>query len=331
MVMLESPGAEARLRRLRRTPSMRRLVNETTLSASNFIAPVFVRYGTGITEPVEAMPEVNRYSVDRLGSYVSRLADSGIPAVLLFGIPETKDEVGSGAYASDGVVPEAIAEVKRSAPGLVVAADVCLCEYTSHGHCGVLNGEEVDNDRTLPLLAKAAVEYARAGADIVAPSAMMDFQVAAIRTALQDAGLGDTVIMGYSAKFASSFYGPFREAAGSAPSFGDRRAYQMAPGNARQAMREIEKDIQEGADMVMVKPALSYLDVIAKARSKFDVPIAAYSVSGEYSAIKAAAINGWVDERSMALEVLTSIKRAGADMIITYFAEAAAGWLKEGS
>ncbi len=319
-----------RLRRLRRTESIRALVSETALSASNLVAPVFVRYGTGVTEPVQAMPGINRYSVDRVGAYARRLAKAGIPAVLLFGVPAAKDEVGSGAYASDGVVPKAIAEVKRAVPDMVVAADVCLCGYTSHGHCGVLKGGQVDNDGTLPLLVKAAVEYASAGADIVAPSAMMDFQVASIRKGLEEADITDTLLMGYSAKFASSFYGPFREAAGSAPSFGDRRAYQMAPGNTRQAMLEIEKDIQEGADMVMVKPALSYLDVIAKARSRFDLPIAAYSVSGEYSAIKAAAMNGWVDEKAMALEVLTSIKRAGADMIISYFAEAAAGWLKGG-
>lgn len=328
--MIERSEQAVRMRRLRKSESIRRLVNETTLSASNFMAPVFVRYGSGAVEPVEAMPGVNRYSVDRVGSYAGRLAGANVPAVLLFGIPEAKDGIGSGAYAPGGVVPRAIVEIKKNAPELVVAADVCLCEYTSHGHCGVLKDGQVDNDGTLPLLAKAAVEYARAGADILAPSAMMDFQVAAIRSALEDAKLSDTLVMGYSAKFASSFYGPFREAAGSAPSFGDRKAYQMAPGNARQAMREIQKDIEEGADIAMVKPALSYLDVIAKARSKFDVPIAAYSVSGEYSMIKAAAMNGWVDERAMVMEVLTSIKRAGADMIITYFAEAAARWLKGG-
>jgi len=328
--MPERREAETRLRRLRKTEPIRRLVSETALTASNFIAPVFVRYGKGVTEPVEAMPGVNRYSVDRVSEYATRLEEAKIPAVLLFGIPESKDEVGSGAYASEGVVPRAIAEIKKTTPSMVVAADVCLCEYTSHGHCGVLKGGQVDNDATLPLLAKAAVEYARAGADIVAPSAMMDFQVAAIRSALEDARLSETLVMGYSAKFASSFYGPFREAAGSAPSFGDRKAYQMSPANSRQAMREIEKDVQEGADIVMVKPALSYLDIIAQARSRFHLPIAAYSVSGEYSAIKAAAMNGWIDERAMAMEVLTSIKRAGADVIITYFAEAAAGWLKEG-
>lgn len=328
--MLDQLDAPVRLRRLRGNRSIRELVKETELNPSDFIAPLFVRYGTGVTEPVEAMPGVNRYSVDRVGGYASRLADAGLRSILLFGIPEAKDEAGSGAYATDGIIPKAIAEVKKSVPDMVVAADVCLCEYTSHGHCGVLRGREVDNDRTLPLLARAAVEYAKAGADIVAPSAMMDFQVAALRLALDDSGFSDTLVMGYSAKFASSFYGPFREAAGSAPSFGDRRSYQMGTGNLRQAMREIKKDIQEGADIVMVKPALSYLDVVAKARSKFDLPIAAYSVSGEYSAIKAAAMNGWVDEKSMALEVLTSIKRAGADLIITYFAEEAAAWLKEG-
>ena len=328
--MLDQPDAPVRLRRLRGNRSIRELEKETELNPSDFIAPLFVRYGTGVTEPVEAMPGVNRYSVDRVGGYASRLADAGLRSILLFGIPEAKDEAGSGAYATDGIIPKAIAEVKKSVPDMVVAADVCLCEYTSHGHCGVLRGREVDNDRTLPLLARAAVEYAKAGADIVAPSAMMDFQVAALRLALDDSGFSDTLVMGYSAKFASSFYGPFREAAGSAPSFGDRRSYQMGTGNLRQAMREIKKDIQEGADIVMVKPALSYLDVVAKARSKFDLPIAAYSVSGEYSAIKAAAMNGWVDEKSMALEVLTSIKRAGADLIITYFAEEAAAWLKEG-
>ena len=258
-----------------------------------------------------------------------RLAEARIPAVLLFGTPESKDESGSGAYAGNGVVPRAIAEIKKAAPDVLVAADVCLCEYTSHGHCGVLKDGQVDNDRTLPLLAKAAVEYARAGADMVAPSAMMDFQVSEIRSALEEARLSETLVMGYSAKFASSFYGPFREAAGSTPSFGDRRAYQMGYPNSRQAMREIEGDVREGADIVMVKPALSYLDVIAKARSRFDLPIAAYNVSGEYSAIKAAAMNGWVDERAMVMEVLTSIRRAGANMIITYFAEAAAGWLRE--
>ncbi len=328
--MIEREGSEVRLRRLRKTEGIRQLVRETRLDPSSFVAPIFVRYGRDLVEPVGAMPGVNRYSIDQLGSYVTRLSDAGIGAVLLFGLPESKDEVGSQAYTSDGIVPLAISEVKKAVPSMVVAADVCLCEYTSHGHCGVVQNGKVDNDRTLPLLGKAAVEYAKAGADIVAPSAMMDFQVAAIRAALEEAGLDETLVMGYSAKFASSFYGPFREAAGSAPSFGDRKAYQMSPANSREAIREIETDISEGADIVMVKPALSYLDVIVKARSRFDLPIAAYNVSGEYSMIRAAGINGWIDEKSIILEVLTSIRRAGADLLITYFAEQAAGWLREG-
>ncbi len=328
--MLERESSVVRLRRLRKSETIRQLVKETSLDTSSFVAPVFVRYGKNVVEPVDAMPGVNRYSVDQLGSYVERLSDTGIRAVLLFGVPESKDEVGSQAYSSDGIVPRAISEIKNAVPSMLVAADVCLCEYTSHGHCGVIQNGQVDNDRTLPLLGKAAVEYATAGADIVAPSAMMDFQVAAIRTALEEARLGETLVMGYSAKFASSFYGPFREAAGSAPSFGDRRTYQMSTGNSREAIREIEKDVNEGADIIMVKPALSYLDIIVKARARFDLPIAAYNVSGEYSMIRAAGMNGWVDERAMILEVLISIRRAGADMIITYFAEQAAGWLREG-
>jgi porphobilinogen synthase len=327
--MFEEEGAGVRLRRLRVSDSMRRLVNETDLQASRLIAPIFVRYGERVVEPVEAMPGVNRYSVDQLAGYVSRLQNAGIRTVLLFGIPESKDEQGSQAYASDGLVPRAIAEIKRTAPSVLVAADVCLCEYTSHGHCGVIKGGRVDNDLTLPLLARAAVEYARAGADIVGPSAMMDRQVGAIRSALDDSGHQETIVMSYSAKFASSFYGPFREAAGSTPSFGDRRTYQMSNANSREAMREIEEDIREGADVVMVKPALAYLDIIAKARARFNLPLAAYNVSGEYSMVKAASGHGWLDERTAAMEVLTSIRRAGADMIITYFAEQAANWLKE--
>ena len=306
---------------------MRALMNETTLDPSDFIAPIFVRHGSGVVEPVEAIPGVNRYSVDRVGDNADRLSGMGIRAVLLFGIPEVKDEVGTQAYAEDGVVPAAIREIKRASPSMVVMADVCLCEYTSHGHCGVIQSGQVDNDRTLPLLGKAAVAYAKAGADVVAPSAMMDFQVKALRDALDGNGLQNTLIMGYSAKFASSFYGPFREAAGSAPSFGDRKGYQMPSGNGREAMREIEADIKEGADLVMVKPALPYLDLISKARASFDVPLVAYNVSGEYAMIKAAGSKGWIDEKAAALEVLTSIKRAGADLIITYFAEEAATWL----
>lgn len=324
-------GDTVRLRRLRVSKPIRLLLGETDLSAPKLVAPVFVRHGEGVVEPIQAMPGVDRYTLDRLGPYVARLWESGVRSVLLFGIPATKDESGSQAYAPNGVVPSAIRAIKATYPSMVVVADVCLCEYTSHGHCGLIKDGAVDNDATLPLLARASVEYARAGADIVAPSAMMDHQVAAIRATLDIAGLDETLVMGYSAKFASSFYGPFREAAGSAPSFGDRRAYQMNGGNAREALREIQADVDEGADIIMVKPALPYLDVIARARSRFDLPLAAYNVSGEYSMIKAAASNGWLDEKKAAMEVLTSIRRSGADIIITYFAEQASGWLKEGT
>ncbi|MDG6956996.1 MAG: porphobilinogen synthase [Nitrososphaerota archaeon] len=322
------PPDSLRLRRLRGTEGMRAILNETTVDPSDFIAPVFVRYGSGLVEPIAALPGVNRYSVDKVAGYAARLSDAGIRAMLLFGIPEAKDELGTQAYAADGIVPSAIREVKRAVPSMLVMADVCLCEYTSHGHCGVTRDGQVDNDETLPLLGKAAVAYANAGADVVAPSAMMDFQVRALRGALDQNRLQRTLVMGYSAKFSSSFYGPFREAAGSVPSFGDRRGYQMPPGNGREALREIESDLDEGADLVMVKPALPYLDVISRARARFDAPIAAYNVSGEYAMLKAAGSRGWIDEKAAALEVLTSIKRAGADLIITYFAEEAAGWLR---
>jgi len=288
-----------------------------------------VTEGSGIVEPIESMPGVSRYAVDRLANYVARLRDAGVSSVMLFGITSSKDEAGSQAYSPTGIISRAVAEIKRRFPDEVVMADVCLCEYTSHGHCGILRGGSVDNDRTLPLLARAAVEYARAGADVVAPSAMMDGQVGAIRIALDSEGLESTVIMGYSAKYASSFYGPFREAAGSSPSFGDRRSYQMDPPNSREAMRELSSDAKEGADILMVKPALAYLDVLSKARSSFDLPIAAYNVSGEYSMVKAAVAQGWIDEKKATLEILTSIKRAGADIIITYSAEQAANWLAE--
>jgi porphobilinogen synthase len=304
-------------------------VRESRVHPSSLVAPIFVREGTAIVEQIDAMPGVNRYSVDQLPDYVARLAASGVRSVLLFGLPLSKDELGSSGYSPDGVIPTAIREIKKHRPETVVMADVCLCEYTSHGHCGVVRGGTVDNDRTLPLLARAAVEYARAGADVVAPSAMMDGQVRAIRTQLEDADLDDRIVMSYSAKYASSFYGPFREAAGSKPAFGDRRAYQMDPPNSREALSEIAQDIEEGADIVMVKPALAYLDVISRARSRFDVPIAAYSVSGEYSMVRAAALNGWLDEAGVAYEILTAIKRAGADIIITYFAEQVADWLNQ--
>jgi len=305
------------------------MLRESRVHASNLMAPVFVKDGERVVEPVEAMPGVNRYSVDTVSNYVGRLLDEGVRSVLLFGIPASKDESGSEAYSSEGVVPRAIEELKSHFDSLVVAADVCLCEYTSHGHCGVLDAGGVSNEMTLPLLAKAALQYARAGADIVCPSAMMDGQVLAIRKALDDSAHEERLVMGYSAKYASSFYGPFREAAGSAPAFGDRKGYQMSPANSREAMREIDSDVREGADIIMVKPALAYLDVIGKARAKYDAPLAAYSVSGEYSMIKAAAARGWLDEKGAAIEVATSIRRAGADIIITYFAEQLAAWLRE--
>jgi len=321
--------AVGRLRRLRRSDAIREMLMENRLHVSNLVAPVFVKDGERVVEPVEAMPGINRYSVDTVSNYVGKLADVGIKSVLLFGIPGSKDEAGTGAYSSDGVVPRAIRELKSQFPALVVAADVCLCEYTSHGHCGVLEGGDVSNEKTLPLLAKAALQYADSGADVICPSAMMDGQVLAIRDALDRSSHEETLLMGYSAKYASSFYGPFRDAAKSAPSFGDRKGYQMNPANSREAMREIDSDVKEGADMVMVKPALPYLDVISRARSRYDVPIAAYSVSGEYSMIKASSAKGWLDERGAVMEVATSIRRAGADIIITYFAEQLAVWLGE--
>lgn len=325
------PGrrVDERLRRLRRTEAIREMLRESRVHASNLMAPIFIKDGERIVEPVEAMPGVNRYSVDTVSEYVGRLVDEGVKSVLLFGIPASKDESGSEAYSSNGIIPRAIEELKSHFDSLVVAADVCLCEYTSHGHCGVLDRGSVSNEMTLPLLAKAALQYASAGADIVCPSAMMDGQVLAIRRALDESAQEDRLVMGYSAKYASSFYGPFREAAGSTPAFGDRRGYQMSPANSREAMREIDSDVMEGADVIMVKPALAYLDVISKARAKYNVPLAAYSVSGEYSMIKAAAARGWLDEKSAAVEVATSIRRAGADIIITYFAEQLAAWLRE--
>jgi porphobilinogen synthase len=326
-----SRRVDERLRRLRRTEAIREMLKENRVHASSLMAPVFVKDGVRVVEPVEAMPGINRYSVDTVSEYVGRLVDEGVRSVLLFGIPKSKDESGSGAYSSDGVIPRAIAELKSHFDSLVVAADVCLCEYTSHGHCGVLDGSGgvVSNGLTLPLLAEAALQYARAGADVVCPSAMMDGQVLAIRKALDDSSYEERLVMGYSAKYASSFYGPFRDAAKSAPAFGDRKAYQMSPANSREAMREIDSDVREGADIVMVKPALAYLDVISRARERYDVPLAAYSVSGEYSMIKAAGAKGWIDERGAAMEVATSISRAGADIIITYFAEQLAAWLRE--
>ena len=323
---LDTP-AFARLRRLRATPGLRRLVRETVLTPADFIAPFFVTHGLDVRRPVSSMPGVAQLSVDQLLPEVRALAALGVPAVLLFGVPAEKDAVGSEAYAADGIVQRAIRAVKDAVPEMVVVGDVCLCEYTDHGHCGVVEGGRILNDPTLDLLARMAVAQVEAGADIVAPSDMMDGHVAALRRALDHAGQAETPVMGYSAKFASAFYGPFREAAESAPQFGDRRTYQMDGANGREALREIEADLAEGADIVMVKPALAYLDLIRDARAETRLPIAAYNVSGEYSMVKAAAAQGWLDERAVTLEILTSIKRAGADMIITYHAADAARWL----
>ncbi len=321
-----------RPRRLRRTETLRRMVRETQLSADDLIAPLFIAEGHGVNRPINSMPGHAQRSVDRIDGELDAIRELGIPAVLLFGIPLHKDAEGSGAWDAAGPVPSAIRAIKRHTPDMLVVADVCMCEYTDHGHCGVLadtpGSGEVLNDPTLVLLARAAVAYAEAGADIIAPSAMMDGQVAAIRAALDDAGFTHIPIMSYAAKFASAFYGPFREAAESTPRFGDRRAYQMDPANGREALHEVALDVAEGADMLMVKPAGAYLDIIRAVRERYDLPLAAYQVSGEYAMIKAAAANGWIDERRAALESLTAIKRAGADMIITYYAKEAAHWLR---
>ncbi|HMA36309.1 MAG TPA: porphobilinogen synthase [Chloroflexia bacterium] len=320
-----------RPRRLRQGATLRAMVRETTLDAADFIYPLFVVDGQGVERPIGSMPGHAQRAVDRLAPVVAELGPLGIPAVLLFGIPARKDATGSGAWDPQGPVPRATAEIKRRHPALVVIADVCMCEYTDHGHCGLLADAQgtVLNDETLALLGRAAVAYADAGADIIAPSAMMDGQVAAIRAALDAAGHAGVPILAYAAKFASGFYGPFREAAESAPRFGDRRGYQMDPANGREALRELALDFAEGADMLMVKPAGPYLDIIAAARARYDLPLAAYQVSGEYAMIKAAASQGWIDERRVALESLIGIKRAGADLIITYYAQEAARWLAE--
>jgi porphobilinogen synthase len=315
---------ENRPRRLRRNETLRRMVRETSLSVSDFIYPLFVVPGSGVRDPVGSMPGVYHLSVDQLRQEAGEAKDLGIPAILLFGIPEKKDEVGSGAYGEDGIVQRAVRELKKNVSDLLVVTDVCMCEYTSHGHCGVIKDGEVDNDATLDLLARTALSHAQAGADMVAPSDMMDGRVGAIRLVLDENGFSHVPIMSYAAKYSSSFYGPFREAAHSAPQFGDRRSYQMDPANSREAIREISLDVEEGADIIMVKPALAYLDVIRWARREFDLPLAAYNVSGEYSMIKAAAEKGWLDGNRVMMEVLTSIKRAGADIIITYFAKDAA-------
>jgi porphobilinogen synthase len=304
------------------------MVQETRLHPSSLIYPLFVQEGKGIVEEISSMPGVSRFSPDRLGAEIAEIISLGLGSVILFGIPDEKDPTGSSAFDENGVVQQAIRTIKQEAAEMVVITDVCLCEYTSHGHCGVLDGEEVDNDATLDLLARMALSHAHAGADMVAPSDMMDGRVRAIRSVLDDAGFSAVPIMSYAAKFASAFYGPFREAAESTPAFGDRRSYQMDPANLREAMREIALDIEEGADIVMVKPALAYLDVLREARERFGHPLAAYNVSGEYAMVKAAAARGWIDEDRIVREILTSIKRAGADLIITYFAKQMAGKLK---
>ena len=318
-----------RFRRLRASEEIRSLVQETRLSAKELIYPVFVKEGENIKAPVESMPDIYQWSPDRLDEELERVSGSGIAGLLIFGIPEHKDELATEAYSENGITQRAICHIKEKYPHLLVIADVCLCEYTSHGHCGVVCCGKIVNDDTLPLLAKMAVSLADAGADIIAPSDMMDGRVAAIRKALDSAGHINTPILSYSAKFASGYYSPFRDAAQSAPAFGDRRTYQMSVTNGREALREIADDIDEGADMVMVKPALAYLDIIRAARDRFDLPIAAYNVSGEYSMVKAAAANGWIDEKRIVLENLIAIKRAGADIIITYHALDAAEWIKE--
>src|SRR5690349_12001444 len=330
------PFPQTRLRRLRQTPVLRDLVRETRLNPGDFVMPLFVEAGLdgrgGGRDPIQSMPGVDRLSISAAVEEAGEVAALGIPAVLLFGIPDHKDEEGTGAYDDEGVGQPATRAIKRHHPGLLVMTDVCLCEYTSHGHCGLLRTDgSVDNDSSVDLIARTAVSQARAGADVVAPSDMMDGRIGAVRSALDEEGLTDTPIVAYSAKFASAFYGPFREAADSTPAFGDRRAYQMDPANADEALREALLDVQEGADVVMVKPALPYLDVIRRVKDETRLPVAAYNVSGEYAMIKAASAAGMLDERAAVLEALTSIRRAGADIIITYHAKDAARWLQHRS
>ena len=319
-----------RFRRLRQTEEMRSFVRETRIGREDLIYPVFVQEGRDIREPVPSMPGVFRYSIDRLDEILARIKSLGIPAILLFGIPGHKDERGSGAYDPEGITQRAIRFIKEKMPSLLVIADICLCEYTSHGHCGLVGDGQVLNDETLPLLARAAVTNADAGADIIAPSDMMDGRVAAIRKALDEEGHKNVPVLSYSAKYASGYYGPFRDAAESAPQCGDRRSYQMDPANARQAGEEMEDDLEEGADMLIVKPALAYLDILKMARDRFAVPVIAYNVSGEYSMVKAAARMGWIEEKRIVMENMIAMKRAGADRIITYHALDVAGWLSEG-
>lgn len=318
-----------RFRRLRTSEAMRRFVRENRVAVEDLIYPMFVAEGENLKNPVPSMPNIYQYSLDRMGEELERVAGAGIPAILLFGIPAHKDEKGSGAYDPEGITQRAIRIIKEKYPNLLVIADVCLCEYTSHGHCGLVQGEEILNDETLPLLAKMALTMAQAGADIVAPSDMMDGRVGAIREALDTNGFCNVPILSYSAKYASGYYGPFRDAAGSAPHFGDRKSYQMDPANGREALREILDDLDEGADMIIVKPALAYLDILKSARENVSVPVIAYNVSGEYSMVKAAAANGWIDEKRIVMENMVGMKRAGADRIITYHALDIAEWLRE--
>lgn len=320
---------DIRLRRLRLLPELRELVAETRLQQSDFVMPYFVRPGRKIRKPVESMPGTFQLSIDELVKECKAARSEGVRSVMLFGIPSKKDRLGSQAYAKNGIIQQAVRALRDSVPEILIHTDVCLCEYTSHGHCGILQDHTVDNDATLDLLSKTAVSHARAGAHIVAPSDMMDGRVSAIRRALNEDGHDDTVIMAHAAKYASAFYGPFRDAAESPPSKGDRRGYQMDPRNSREALREVAMDLSEGADIIMIKPALAYLDVIHAAREICQAPIAAYNVSGEYSMVKAAAAKGWIDEKSVAMEMLTSIRRAGADIIISYWAREAVKWIRE--
>ncbi|MBI5628818.1 MAG: porphobilinogen synthase [Candidatus Rokubacteria bacterium] len=319
-----------RPRRLRKSALLRKMVRETVLRTDDLVLPLFAVHGRGVREPISSMPGQARLSIDELLRECKDAASMGIPAVLLFGLPREKDPRGSEAYAEDGIIQQAVRAVKETIPDLLVITDVCLCEYTSHGHCGIVEDGRVRNDPTVDLIARTAVSHAEAGADMVAPSDMMDGRVGAIRESLDEAGYEETPIMAYSAKYASAFYGPFREAAGSTPQFGDRRAYQMAPANGLEAMREVALDVDEGADIVMVKPALPYLDIISRVKSNFGLPVAAYSVSGEYAMIRAAGQLGWLDEERAIMEALTSIRRAGADIIITYFAKDAARLIEQG-
>ncbi|MFC0699513.1 porphobilinogen synthase [Anaerostipes butyraticus] len=318
-----------RTRRLRMNEAIRDLVREQHVRIDELIYPMFVIEGENICSPVDSMPGICQYSTDRMWEELERVREAGIPGILIFGIPDHKDEVGSGAYDENGIIQKAVRLIKKKYPDLLVISDVCLCEYTSHGHCGLVKDGVILNDETLPLLAKTAVSYARAGADIIAPSDMMDLRVAAIRDALDENGFSQIPIMAYSAKFASAYYGPFRDAAHSAPGFGDRKTYQMDPANGREALREVEEDILEGADMIIAKPALAYMDIIKEISQNYNIPIAAYNVSGEYSMVKAAAANGWIDEKKIVMENLTGLKRAGAKMIITYHALDAAKWIRE--